>query len=508
MTAIPTYRVTQPSGATAYWLYANSDTSQVIGTDGNGDRQRCIVWDIDGGQSEALYSGRNMYALTGMKFVSNTTGRTLNWHCQPNDQPYGYIPIYKEGGISSKGVSPIAVDLIPSVPTESQWDGLQFKVECNSGTGNGTGRKFWSILTMDELAARAGQWIWVWTYIRWGRTALDGAPVTGALKCWVAGEDDTPRIDASGINTHWYGQHQVTFWQGGYWAGGGPGYTVDHVLTRFGRTPQECYEDVPVLLYGSGAGQAGGGDVGSHTALTSRQHDEAAIPQDIDWNVGGGGTPPPDPTLPANTRDRRFGKTAPGVDRATLTGNFKRASKFPTGLGPGEEADIYDFHLFVGGNDLSSSTQSLTFAVYDSDGDSGGPGTKIGECDDEIQVAGNAEEGWQKATATTPIRVSSEEVWIAIGSSTPTARLKIATDQSVTDGLYANADTYDASAPRLADPFGTADVTDNELSVAADYDVVEPTAATPERSTVTRTTSIARISNISARVVGGDGGGV
>ena len=299
----------------------------------------------------------------------------------------------------------------------------------------------------------------------------------------------------------------MTFWQGGYWAGGGPGYTVEHALTRFGRTPQECYEDVPVLLFGSGAGQTGGGDVGSHTQITSRQHNEAAIPTELDWNPGGGGTPPADPVLAVLTRDRRIGKTTPGISRATLTGDFKRASRFSTGLHEGEEADFYDFHLFVGGADGTTGTQRVTVGVY-ADA-AGAPGAKLGEVSQEIVLAGNASEGWQKVTTSIPIRVTGDSVWLAAGSGLPTARLNVATDDSVTDGLYANADTYGVSSPHLDDPFGTPNITSKELSIVGDYDVVavgpvEP----PDRREIVRNTAIARVNNNAGRIDGLGGGGI
>lgn len=274
MTAIPTHRVSLPNDGIAYWLKHNSSTTQILGTDAYA-HQRCIVWNTAGGQSTAFYSGRTMYALVGVRLVTGNPGRFCDWHTQPNDSPHGWSPP------CSFAVAPLAIDYSSSA-------GMQVVIEPeDAGCSGGSGTYKFTIFTQTQAEARRGQWIWLWLEVKWGRS--NELP-DGSLKVWVAGEDDSPRINVSNINTHWFQEHQVTYLLGSYWSSGSPTIVVEHAATRFGRTPQECFEDVPVLHSGFNAGS---GSPGSHENITSREHDEAAIPADIDWTGGGGDVTPP-----------------------------------------------------------------------------------------------------------------------------------------------------------------------------------------------------------------------
>jgi hypothetical protein len=192
------------------------------------------------------------------------------------------------------------------------------------------------------------------------------------------------------------------------------------------------------------------------------------------WGVSiltGSAPPPPTPTFPSNTQDRRFGKDTVGTGRLGFTADRKRASKFATGLNSDEEGDVKDMHLFVEGADNSSGTQRLALGIYADDAGGGAPGTKFGEEDTEIVVAGNATASVQSISVSPAIRIRGANAWLAIGAGAPDNRLFYAADTAVT-GRFFNDDIYDASAPRLSDPFGTGTTDDGVISIAADYDIV------------------------------------
>lgn len=266
-------RVSLATNSIAYWLFHNSPTTQIIGTDGNGDRQRCIVWNTAGGQSTARYSARLMYALAGFRLVSGFPGVICNWHTQPNDQPHGYSPLCKAGG-APHADSPIRIEYF------NNGAGLIVNTEADAGSCNGSGRKKHTIFTPTEAEARRGDWLWIW--MEAGLDRSDEAPTgNGHLKVWVADEDpSSPRIDESNLQMHWYQQHQCTYWQGAYVSTGSGNVVIEHAATRFGRTPQECYEDTSIVL--SRAGNAGGTG-GAHVSIAPRLSTEAAIPSALDW---------------------------------------------------------------------------------------------------------------------------------------------------------------------------------------------------------------------------------
>jgi hypothetical protein len=209
----------------------------------NGDKHGTIRWEPGG-----LYGvTRKTYMLLGHRVIRGTPGRMTAGHNQPADAPYGWTPLTApppDG--QGNGVSPFAIDWFGN----SAHRGYTVTVEPElawSGSG-GSGNYHYRLFTEDEAEARRGEWTWLWVEIVWGRK--DGSTTQpGSLRIWVAGED-TPRVNAPNINTHWYGQGMLTFWECTYWFGGtAQGMTENSVVEvagpRFGRTPQEAYHDNP-----------------------------------------------------------------------------------------------------------------------------------------------------------------------------------------------------------------------------------------------------------------------
>jgi hypothetical protein len=214
-------------GAKYSWVVYDSHGTEVypIGAS-NGDKHGTIRWESGG-----RYAGSQMtYMVLGFRVVSGSPGRMFDGHTHPADAPWGWTPP------GSNGVAPFAIDWF-----RGSGRGLEYVAEPNDWP-TGTGRYHFQILTDREVDARTGQWIWLWVEIVWGRRDLS---VKGAARIWIAGED-RPRVDVSGINTHWPGEGMVTFWAGTYWNTGAPKLSViDVAAPRFGRTPKEAYEDSP-----------------------------------------------------------------------------------------------------------------------------------------------------------------------------------------------------------------------------------------------------------------------
>ena len=271
--SLPTSRTTLATGDFAIFTAHDSPTTQVVGDGGAIDKHRVIRWASDG-----VYSERRTYAVFGFRLDTGAPGRMYDWHTQPNDVG-GWTPPCSGGG-----VAPLAIDYWGDAR------GLHAVAEPeNSGCSGGSGNYHFQILSQSEAEARRGQWIWLWADITWGRRDLG---TKGALKIWVAGED-SPRVNVSGINTHWPGQQMVTFWEGAYYSSLSPRTNIVEIAaTRFGRTPQEAYEDSP-SLWGNYATNAPNS---SSVQIGSRSSSEAAVPGALQW-----GSPPP----PARLRLRR-----------------------------------------------------------------------------------------------------------------------------------------------------------------------------------------------------------
>ena len=275
-----TRAVTLPSGATAYWLVHDSSTTQILAGSGR-DKHRVIRWGSGG-----LYADtRRTYAVFGFKLNTGAPGRMYDFHTQPNDAG-GWNPP------CSAYVAPVAIDYkgdsrglrIVAQPEDTGCAGTP-----PPGYVQGSGTFHFQVFSQAETEARRGQWVWLWAEITWGRRDLS---TKGALKVWVAGES-TPRVDVSGINTHWPGMNQVTYWEGAYHSSGSPGTNaVEIAATRFGRSAREAYEDVPALYAAEPAGTSGG----SSTQVGSRGSGEAAIPSSLQWQGAPAPAPAPAPT--------------------------------------------------------------------------------------------------------------------------------------------------------------------------------------------------------------------
>lgn len=274
MTALHTTRVSLPNDGTAYWLAYDSSTSYKFQDGGSRDKHRVLVWDTAGGVSQALYSGKKVYALFGFRLVDGNPGRFGDFHTQPQDIPHGWSPPTSPNGPATF-VAPLALDYTG----DSRGLCVQFEPEDFSPDDPGRGTFHETILTTAQMEARRGLWTYVW--LEW-TIGASWMPTDGRLRAWLAGEDNSPRFDAQNVNTQWWQQHHVTYWQGCYWSSGSPSIVIEHVATRFGRTPQECYEDVPVFALGEQAGSP----TGSHVVIASRDHAEAAIPTDLFWGAG------------------------------------------------------------------------------------------------------------------------------------------------------------------------------------------------------------------------------
>jgi hypothetical protein len=244
------------------------------GIEQNGDKHGTIRWEPGG-----LYAGsRKTYMLVGHRVISGSPGRMTAGHNQPADSPYGWTPLTAPNG-EPNGVSPVAVDWFEPNPF-----GYSATIEpenAHAGSG-GSGNYHYQLFTDEQTEARRGQWVWLWMEIVWGRK--DGStPGPGSLKIWVAGED-TPRVNKPNINTHWYGQGMLTFWECTYWFGGtGQGMTEDVIVQtagpRFGHTPQEAYNDDPVMHKKPWPGDSGLGSWRSMPAVDGN----VPVPAGLRW---------------------------------------------------------------------------------------------------------------------------------------------------------------------------------------------------------------------------------
>lgn len=223
----PGSQQTLRAGEKYSWVVHDSDGTEVypVGAS-NLDKHGTIRWE-SGGRYEG---SQKTYMVLGFRVVSGSPGRMFDGHTHPADEPSGWIPP------GSNGVAPFAIDWF-----RGSGRGLEYVAEPNDEpTGKGT--YHFPILTDSEMDARTGQWIWLWVEITWGRRDL---PVKGAVRIWIDSED-RPRVDVSGINTHWAEEGMVTFWAGTYWNYGAPKLSViDVAPPRFGHTPEEAYEDSP-----------------------------------------------------------------------------------------------------------------------------------------------------------------------------------------------------------------------------------------------------------------------
>ena len=248
---LPTRKVVLALGDKATWLTHDSPTTQIVPGGVWRDKHRLIVWDTAGGMASALYSGKLMYSVHGFRLIDGKPHRMYDWHNQPDDSPWGWTPPGSGGG-----VAPLAIDY-PSTVGSMRSLCLCTQAEQDAG-------RPWQheILSEAEIEALRGQWVWLWVEIRLGRP--------GSVRVWVNG---ALQLDKQGVNTHYHEEHQVTFWEGAYNSNASTACTVEIAATRFGRTPQEAYEDKPVFYTCDVNSPAS-----SCSLLPPRKSTEAAIP--------------------------------------------------------------------------------------------------------------------------------------------------------------------------------------------------------------------------------------
>jgi hypothetical protein len=273
--AIPVRRLTLPHGGSGVWAnYSVWDTNHTeVYPSGaaNGDKHGTLRWESGGHYAAA----QTTYMLLGARVLSGSPGRMQEGHTHPADDPYGWTPLTKLGGFRS-AVAPFSIDWFAGSRR-----GFEAVIEPEDNYGQrppGSGSYHHQIMTDAERSALGGQWVWLWVKIVWGRP--DGTtPQTGSLTIWVAGED-TPRVNRQAIYTQWYGQGMVSFWQGTYWINGnrGPDSIVEYAGARFGRTPQEAYEDQPSFYRSWTDGGSGGTSTDAGTV-----EGNVRIPSSLAW---------------------------------------------------------------------------------------------------------------------------------------------------------------------------------------------------------------------------------
>jgi hypothetical protein len=255
---LPTFRYNLNAGSIACWHTHNSTRREEL-PGSSWDKDAIINW-----RSGHLYSARRCYTLHGFRLITANPGRIYDWHTQPDDPGGGFTP-----PCNPAGVAPFAIDYFGG-------NGMELVAEPeDAGCSGGSGNYHMQIFTQAQIEARRNVWTWLWVEMDWGRS--NDTP-DGSARVWVAGEE-TPRVTRTNINTFWPTENQITFWEGAYISSGFPAsFVCELAATRFGRTPQECYEDQPIF---SQFNVVSG--VGSSQAITKRLSTEAAVPAALQW---------------------------------------------------------------------------------------------------------------------------------------------------------------------------------------------------------------------------------
>jgi hypothetical protein len=292
---VPAYRYTIQAGEQDADIVWDSSGVQTYGPDP--DKHGIIQWDSTGQAQQAKYSDRRTLMLLGLRVVEGSPGRIFDGHNIPSDQPYGWEPLFYQGGPKSQ-VAPFAIDYRRGSSYEGQ-TGLMYIAEAESVTG----RYHWTIINDTEMDARRNQQIWLWVDITWGRT--DGTtPKQGSIKIGLP-DEPAPRVNVAGINTHYFGQHMVALWCVNYWYPTFPNKSVCEVAgPRVGHSVQEVLADQPRF------------------AMSWEQGVVTPIP---DWPGDqrvpawlGGVTPPPDPEPEPPGGDLQLKKLAETNNSLTL----------------------------------------------------------------------------------------------------------------------------------------------------------------------------------------------
>lgn len=235
---VPAYRYTLEAGEQDADIVWDSGGVQTYGPDP--DKHGIVQWDSTGQAQQAKYSDRRTLMLLGLRVVEGSPGRVFDGHNIPSDKPYGWEPLFYQGGPKSQ-VAPFAIDYRRGSSYEGQ-TGLMYIAEAESTNG----QYHWTIISDSEMDARRNQQIWLWVDITWGRT--DGTvPKQGAVKIGLP-DEAAPRVSVSGINTHYFGQHMVALWCVNYWYPTFPSRSVCEIAgPRVGHSVQEVLADRPTF---------------------------------------------------------------------------------------------------------------------------------------------------------------------------------------------------------------------------------------------------------------------
>jgi len=276
---LPASKVVIESGEIAAWMICDSPTTQQAPVgDPNGDKHNIVAWAPSSPYltSPPRYAPpQKMYALHGIRVIQGIPGRMIDYHTAPSDKPHGWaLPAYP-GDPNRTGVASLAIDYWANA------DGLQVicQAEDWSPYDPGSGDYHYKLLSHAEMQQRLGQWIWIWMEVVWGAQWM---PHQGSVRAWLAGED-APRVEAFNINTHWFEQHFSTLWEGGYNSNGMPSRAeVEVAARRIGKTPQECFNDKPVVFVRAGKGQLPG-NPGTITTIPNVDGGKVPVPASLRW---------------------------------------------------------------------------------------------------------------------------------------------------------------------------------------------------------------------------------
>jgi hypothetical protein len=283
--AIPAARLTLSPGQQDQKVVYDSSGTEIFNNYNDApDKHGLIRWESGGKYA----STHETFMVLGFRLVQGAPHRMFDGHQTPADSPWGWSPPAYPGDGPCVCPSPFAIDY------QGDSRGLQYVAEANNYP---SGTYHWQILSQSEMEARRGQWAWLWVDIVWGRRDDSSGP-PGSVKIWVAGED-TPRVNVSNINTRWVEEGMITFWSSQYWSNGAPAAEITDVAApRFGRTPQQAYEDNPVF-YATWGGDGGVG--GGLYAPLAPVDGNVPVPAPLRWSSSP--APPPPPPQCSNGQD-------------------------------------------------------------------------------------------------------------------------------------------------------------------------------------------------------------
>jgi len=272
---LPASKIVIEPDHVAAWMICDSPTTQQAPVGGtNGDTHNIVAWAPSSPYltSPPLYAPpQKMYAIHGIRVIQGIPGRMIDYHTAPTDKPHGWTPRQCPGGPAT-GVAPLAIDY---------WaNAYGLHIVCQpedwSPYDPGSGNFHYTLISHADMQAHMlGKWIWIFMEVVWGAQWL---PQQGSIKAWLEG-DVAPRVNISNINTHWFEQHYTTLWEGAYDSNGASSrIEVEVAARRIGRTPQECFNDKPVVFSRYGAGSAAMGPPGTISAWANVDGGKISIP--------------------------------------------------------------------------------------------------------------------------------------------------------------------------------------------------------------------------------------